>query len=59
MAYNVLDGAVDYSTTQHTELLDAHANQEIKGTKTIVCTLVAKDGREIFPPGITEIEGGS
>ncbi len=33
MAYNVLDGTVDYSTTQHTELLDAQANQEIKGTK--------------------------
>ena len=59
MAYNVLDGAVDYSTTQHTELLDAHANQEIKGTKTIGGTLLAKDGREIVPPAITEIEGGS
>ena len=59
MAYNVLDGAVDYSTTQHTELVDAHANQEIKGTKTIVGTLIAKDGREIVPPAITEIEGGS
>jgi len=59
MAYNVLDGTVDYSTTQHTELVDAHANQEIKGTKTIVGTLIAKDGREIVPPAITEIEGGS
>jgi hypothetical protein len=59
MAYNVLDGTVDYSTTQHTEIVDAHANQVIKGTKTIIGTLLSKDGREIVPPAITEIEGGS
>tara|TARA_Y100000034_G_scaffold13325_2_gene13990 strand:+ start:1128 stop:2249 length:1122 start_codon:yes stop_codon:yes gene_type:complete len=57
MAYNVLDGAVDYSTTQHTEIIDAHANQEIKGTKTIIGTLLAKDGRAIVPPAITKVEG--
>jgi|TARA_Y100000034_G_scaffold136645_1_gene214380 hypothetical protein len=58
MAYNVLDGTVDYSTTQHTELLDAQANQEIKGTKIIVGRLLSKEGREIVPPAITKIEGG-
>jgi len=58
MAYNVLDGKVDYSTTEHPELVDAGANQIIKGTKTIVGTLLAKDGREIVPPAIAEIEGG-
>tara|TARA_Y100000310_G_C20587750_1_gene766339 strand:- start:228 stop:1349 length:1122 start_codon:yes stop_codon:yes gene_type:complete len=57
MAYNVLDGTVDYSTTQHPELVDAHANQEIKGTKIIVGDLLAKDGRPIVPPAITELEG--
>ena len=57
MAYNVLDGKVDYSTTEHPELVDAHANQTIKGTKTIIGTLLSKDGREIVPPAITEIEG--
>ena len=57
VAYNVLDGTVDYSTTQHTELLDVHANQEIKGTKIIVGDLLAKDGRAIVPPAITELEG--
>ena len=59
MAYNVLDGTVDYSTTQHTELVDAHANQEIKGTKIIGGTLLSKDGREIVPPAITQVEGGT
>ena len=59
MAYNVLDGVVDYSTTQHTELVDAQADQEIKGTKIIAGTLLTKDGREIVPPAITEIEGGN
>jgi len=58
MAYNVLDGTVDYSTTQHTELLDAQANQEIKGTKIIVGRLLSKEGLEIVPPAITKIEGG-
>ena len=58
MAYNVLDGTVDYSTTQHTELLDAQANQEIKGTKIIVGRLLSKEGIEIVPPAITKIEGG-
>ena len=58
MAYNVLDGTVDYSTTQHTELVDAHANQEIKGTKIIVGKLLTQNGREIVPPAITEIAGG-
>jgi len=57
MAYNVLDGVVDYSTTQHPELVDAHANQEIRGTKIIVGDLLAKDGRPIVPTAITEIEG--
>ena len=59
MAYNVLDGVVDYSTTQHTEIVDAQTDQEIKGTKIIAGTLLTKDGREIVPPAITEIEGGS
>ena len=60
MAYNVLDGKVDYSTTEHPELVDARTNQVIKGTKTISRHgLLAKDGREIVPPAITEIEGGA
>ena len=59
MAYNVLDGVVDYSTTQHTEIVDAQTDQEIKGTKIIAGTLLTKDGREIVPPAIAEIEGGS
>ena len=33
MAYNVLDGKVDYSTTEHPELVDARTNQVIKGPK--------------------------
>jgi len=59
MAYNVLDGTVDYSTTQHTEIVDAHANQEIRGTKIIVGNLVDTDGRAIVPPAITKVEGGA
>jgi len=57
MAYNVLKGNVDFTQTQHTEVVDLNSNQEITGTKTIIGNLLAKDGRPIVPPAITTLEG--